>query len=65
MSTQVKVGVDQYSEVLTFGGSHFFDVFDFPLVHGSRDAMKSQNGVVINQSTAKKYFGAAPMPLES
>ena len=59
MSTQVKVGEDQYSETLTFGGQHFFDVFDFPLVFGSRDAMKNQNTVVINQSTSKKYFGQA------
>ena len=53
------MGEDQYSETLTFGGQHFFDVFDFPLVSGSRDALKSQNGVVINPYTAKKYFGTA------
>ena len=59
MGTQVKVGEDQYSETLTFGGQHFFDVFDFPLMTGSRDALKSQNAVVINQYTSKKYFGTA------
>jgi putative ABC transport system permease protein len=55
--TQVKVGTDQFSETLTFGGQHFFDVFDFPLISGSRDALKSQNGVVINRYTSQKYFG--------
>ncbi|HMG94318.1 MAG TPA: ABC transporter permease, partial [Chryseolinea sp.] len=55
--TQVKVGADQFSETVTFGGQHFFDVFDFPLVNGSRDALKSQNGVVINRYTSQKYFG--------
>jgi putative ABC transport system permease protein len=55
--TQVKVGTDQFSETLTFGGLHFFDVFDFPLITGSRDALKSQNAVVINRYTSQKYFG--------
>ncbi|HMG93423.1 MAG TPA: FtsX-like permease family protein, partial [Chryseolinea sp.] len=55
--TQVKVGADQFSETVTFGGQHFFDVFDFPLVNGSLDALKSQNGVVINRYTSQKYFG--------
>jgi putative ABC transport system permease protein len=59
MGTQVKVGQDQYSETLTFGGQNFFDVFDFPLLSGSRDALKSQNGVVINNYWSKKYFGSA------
>ncbi len=59
MGTQVKVGEDQYSETLTFGGQNFFDVFDFPLLTGSRDALKSQNGVVINKYCSKKYFGSA------
>jgi putative ABC transport system permease protein len=57
MGTQVKVGEDQFSETLTFGGQNFFDVFDFPLASGSRDALKTPNGVVINSYTAKKYFG--------
>ena len=57
MGTQVKVGEDQFSETLTFGGQNFFDVFDFPLASGSRDALKTPNGVVINPYTAKKYFG--------
>ena len=59
MGTQVKVGKDQFSETVAFGGQHFFDVFDFPLIVGSSDALKSQSGAVINKATAKKYFGEA------
>jgi putative ABC transport system permease protein len=40
--------------------STFFDVFGFPVVRGdARRALKSINGMLISESTAKKYFGDA------
>lgn len=36
----------------------FFSVFDFPLVSGDRKtALKNPRGIIITESTAKKYFG--------
>lgn len=38
--------------------STFFDVFRFPVVRGNAEnALKSTNGLLISESTAKKYFG--------
>lgn len=36
----------------------FFDVFRFPVVRGNaKKALKSTNGILLSESTAKKYFG--------
>lgn len=36
----------------------FFDVFRFPVVRGdAKKALKNVNGILLSQSTAKKYFG--------
>ena len=36
----------------------FFDVFSFPMVKGNpKEALKKINGVLLSESTAKKYFG--------
>lgn len=35
----------------------FFEVFSFEFVYGKANALKDINTVVINQSTAQKYFG--------
>ena len=38
----------------------FFDVFDLPFINGSaQTAFKNPNGLVVTQSTAKRYFGYA------
>lgn len=58
MGTQVKVGENQFSETLTFGGQDLFKVFDFEVVAGSRDnALSTRSAIVINAYTAEKYFG--------
>lgn len=58
IGTQVKVGETHYSETLTFGGRDLFNVFDFSVILGNgEEALNSQSGIVINQYTAKKYFG--------
>lgn len=36
----------------------FFEVFGFPIVRGNgRQALKNINGIILTQTTAKKYFG--------
>lgn len=40
--------------------STFFSVFDFPLLKGNpQTALRDPNSVVLTETTAKKYFGAA------
>ena len=42
-----------------FADSNFFQFFHFPFAKGSAEgALKNANDVVINESTAKRYFGA-------
>ncbi|HTF19383.1 MAG TPA: ABC transporter permease [Chryseolinea sp.] len=55
--TQVKLGDRQFTETLTVGGRAFFEVFDFPLVKGTRDALSTADGIVLTEFVAKKYFG--------
>ncbi|MBS1557509.1 MAG: ABC transporter permease [Bacteroidetes bacterium] len=57
IGTIVKVGEDQFTETLTFGGEDFFSVFDFEFVKGNKEAMYRQSSVVITEWLAEKYFG--------
>src|SRR5260221_8720818 len=54
---QVKVGSNQYTEYVTIGGQDFFDVFDFEISNGNREALHELSSVVITRFLAKKYFG--------
>ncbi|MEJ1238201.1 ABC transporter permease [Chryseolinea sp. T2] len=57
--TQVKVDDRQFTETLTIGGKDFFDVFDFDVIKGSKEALASADGIVLTEYVAKKYFGDA------
>lgn len=59
VGSQVKVGEHQYNEQVIIGGQHFFDVFDFEIINGDRNALHAQSSVVITERMAKKYFGEA------
>jgi putative ABC transport system permease protein len=59
VSSQVKSGDNLFSEGITFGGQDFFEVFDFKILAGDKQALRSQNTVVITDDIAKKYFGEA------
>ncbi len=49
-----------YEDKVYRADSSFFDVFTFPFVRGNaKDAFREINSVIITQSAAKKYFGAA------
>ena len=45
-------------DFVSFADSNFFQFFHFPFTKGSAEgALKNANDVVINESTAKRYFG--------
>jgi putative ABC transport system permease protein len=48
-------------ESITLADSNFFRFFDFPLIQGDPDkALATPNGVVLSETTARKYFGNEP-----
>lgn len=58
MGTLVKAGNEQFNEAINIVGQDFFRVFDFPIVKGEGpDVLKDANNIVLNQWTARKYFG--------
>lgn len=59
VGSQIKVGDVQFNEQVIIGGQDFFEVFDFDIIIGDRNALRSQSSVVITERMAKKYFGEA------
>ncbi|MBL7873580.1 MAG: ABC transporter permease [Cyclobacteriaceae bacterium] len=57
IGSPVKVGENLFNEQVTVAGQDFFELFDFEIIHGNREALREQSGVVLTQATAKKYFG--------
>ena len=47
-------------EDVWFADPSILTMFTFPLVEGSKDALKEPNSIVITRSIAKKYFGDEP-----
>ena len=47
-------------EDVWFADPSILTMFTFPLVDGSKDALKEPNSIVITRSIAKKYFGDEP-----
>lgn len=46
------------SDNLTYADADFFEVFNFPLLHGNpQSVLQGHNKVVISQKLAEKYFG--------
>jgi putative ABC transport system permease protein len=68
--SQVVIGFTARQHVLSFGekmlvqnGAYFEpgapDLFDLTMVHGSRDALKDPDAIMLSASVAKVYFGDA------
>jgi putative ABC transport system permease protein len=57
IGSSVKVGENLFNEQITVAGQDFFEVFDFEIINGNREALHEQSGIVLTQATAKKYFG--------
>ena len=58
-SGNVRFGDDVFHERLTFVDPAFFELFDFPVLHGDPGALNRKEYVVISQDMAIKYFGDA------
>lgn len=55
----VKKGTEVISEEIINTDPHFFEVFDFPLIHGNhRTALSDPFGIVLSEDMALKYFGS-------
>lgn len=58
-NSQIKSGDNLFTEGVAFAGQDFFDVFDFKILAGDKQALRSQNTVVLREDLSKKYFGDA------
>ena len=57
-NTIVKSGDEQFSEQVLIVGKSFFRMFDFESIAGDgNEALNQQQGVIISEKTARKYFG--------
>ncbi|MCO6480888.1 MAG: ABC transporter permease [Phaeodactylibacter sp.] len=54
----VKRGETVLSESIQYVDPAFFELFDFPLVSGSYEALADKNKILISDPVAKRYFGA-------
>jgi len=62
MSDWVVVSVNNHifkEKRLFYAEPSFFKVFSFPLIKGDAESLKNPFTVILNESTAKKYFGSA------
>jgi putative ABC transport system permease protein len=55
--SQLKIGDQQFGEQAVITSEDFFEVFDFQLISGDRNALHGKNNAVITERIAKKYFG--------
>ena len=46
-----------FYETFTYATASFFELFDFPVVQGNRQALSAPHSVVVTEETALKYFG--------
>ena len=60
IGTIVRVGENQFTETISFGGQDFLDVFDFESFAGeAKNALRGQSNVVLTSRMAEKFFGSA------
>lgn len=56
----IKKGTEVVGQEMTSTDSNFFSIFQFPLLYGNAaTALQQPNSIVLNETTAKKYFGTA------
>ncbi len=53
----VLLGNTPYDEAIHFVDNDFLSMFSFPIVHGTSNALKNPNSVVVSTKYALKYFG--------
>lgn len=56
----VKIGTKIFDQKAIYVDDNFFNVFSFPLISGNKtNALRDIYSVVLNEETAKKFFGAS------
>jgi putative ABC transport system permease protein len=55
----VRYGDQVFAETVHFVDPSFFDIFTFPFLAGTNDALKEKNDLVMSRRMAEKYFGNA------
>ncbi|MEO9484533.1 MAG: ABC transporter permease [Ekhidna sp.] len=55
-SANVRFGSDVFDELTLFVDPGYFEIFDFPMLSGSKQVLKNKNHVVISKDMAIKYF---------
>lgn len=55
----MQVGDNVLNEAIHFADQGFFEMFTFPLKHGSAEALGDPNKIILSEELALKYFGDA------
>jgi len=55
-SATVKKGTDVFDELVVFVDPDYLQIFDFPMIGGSRNVLDDKNQIVISKDMAIKYF---------
>ena len=55
-SSSVRSGADVFDELVLFVDPGYFQMFDFPMINGTKDVLLNKNHVVISKAMATKYF---------
>jgi putative ABC transport system permease protein len=53
----VRRGDNLFKETIHFVDDEFLEMFTFPLKYGSKDVLSDSNAVVLEEKTARRYFG--------
>lgn len=53
----MRFGDRVFTERVRFVDAGFLDMFTFPLKYGTREALRSETQIILNDKTADKYFG--------
>lgn len=60
LTSRIQQGATQASENVYLADAGFFEVFDFPLLAGqAEDALSDINNIVLTETAARQWFGAA------
>jgi putative ABC transport system permease protein len=58
VGSQIKTEKESFSERVTIVGVDFLNMFDFPLMHGEKeDILSDQANMVLTEESAKRFFG--------
>ncbi len=55
--TILRYGDKVFNEVYHLMDEDFFEMFTYPMIYGTEDALKDKSGMVITDEIAEKYFG--------